>query len=244
MRIALAGIPQLAERIGYVSERIAGAAGRAGRRPEDIALVAVTKTHGPQTVAAAYRAGLRIFGENRTEEAQPKAAALMALLGALPPPNWHMIGHVQSRKVRDVVTWASMVHSLDSEKLARRLSDRCVAAGMTMPVLLEVNVSGEVSKYGLAPAALPQLVETLLPLPGLRLDGLMTVAPIAASPEHVRPVFATLRRLRDDLAARYPEGGWRQLSMGMSDDYEVAIEEGATMVRLGRALFGERVCLE
>jgi pyridoxal phosphate enzyme (YggS family) len=230
---------ELEDRIVSVRRRIEEAALRAGRDLADVALVAVSKTRPPQAVVAACHAGLHLFGENRVEEAAPKAEAVAKLL----PPGaallWHMVGHVQSRKAVEVLPWAAMVHSVDSVRLAERLSRFAVATGSELAVLLEVNVSGEASKYGLAPRELPGVIEAIVPLEGLRLEGLMTVAPIAEDPESVRPVFAALRVLRDDLARRYPGVSWRHLSMGMSDDFEVAIEEGATLVRIGRAIFGE-----
>lgn len=233
---------ELRQRIAIVQERIAAAARRAGRRPEEITLVAVTKTQTAETVAAACAAGLRAFGENRVEEAIPKVRGVAALLGERAAGIcWHMIGHLQSRKAADVFPWAAMVHSVDSVKLAARLSRFAVAAGQTLPILLEVNVAAEASKYGFAVAELAAGVEQIAALPGLQVQGLMTVAPIAADPEEVRPVFVGLRRLRDDLARRFPGLDWRHLSMGMTDDFEVAIEEGATIVRIGRAIFGERI---
>jgi hypothetical protein len=228
----------LESRVTAVRERIAAAARRAGRDPDAVTLVAVSKTHTAEEVAAAYAAGLRVFGENRVEEAAPKAAAVARLVAPAEPPAWHMVGHLQSRKAEDVLPWASMVHSVDSVKLAQRLS-RFVTA-QALPVLLEVNVSGEASKYGFGAEQLFGAAGTIAALPGLALQGLMTMAPIAADPEEVRPVFAALRALRDELARRYPSLDWRHLSMGMTDDFEVAIEEGATQVRVGRAIFGER----
>ena len=181
----------LAERIAAVQARIAAAAQRAGRDPAEITLVAVSKMHPAETVVAAYQAGLRVFGENRVEEAGPKAAAVAALLDS--PPSvvrrpssvveWHMIGHLQSRKADDVLPWASMVHSVDSVKLAGRLSRVCQAADRELSILLEVNVAGEASKYGLTPAELPAAVEAIAALPGLRVRGLMTMAPIVPDPE-------------------------------------------------------------
>ncbi len=237
---------ELATRIAAVQERIARAARRAGRDPDAVTLVAVSKTQPPEVVAAAYAAGLRVFGENRVEEAGPKANAVARLVAPAPPPAWHMVGHVQSRKAEAVLPWAAMTHSVDSEKLARRLNKAGLeirdsgAAPKALPILLEVNISGEASKDGVTPEQAPALVEAISALPGLRIEGLMTVAPVAADPEAVRPVFAALRRLRDDLARRYPTCAWQHLSMGMSDDFEVAVEEGATLVRIGRAIFGER----
>jgi hypothetical protein len=234
-------VSSLEERIESVRARIAAAAKRAGRDPTEVTLVAVSKTQSAESVAAAYAAGLHQFGENRVEEAGPKAQAVTRLLAPAPPPDWHMVGHLQSRKAEDVVPWAAMVHSVDSVKLAQRLNRFCIAAGKELPILLEVNISGEASKYGLAEEELPAVVAQFVGppgLPGLRLEGLMTMAPIVSDPELVRPIFAGLRAVRDELAQRYPALGWRHLSMGMTDDFEVAIEEGATMVRIGRAIFG------
>lgn len=229
--------PTLGNRIALVQSRIADAARRTGRNPDEITLVAVSKTHGPEAVVAAYAAGLRVFGENRVEEAGPKAEAVAALFGGL---HWHMIGHLQSRKAEDVLPWADMIHSVDSVRLAARLSRFCVAAGRELPILLEVNVSGEASKYGLTADALPGAIAAIGDLGGVRLQGLMTMAPIVPDLEDARPVFARLRCLRDELAGLFPALDLRHLSMGMTDDFEVAIEEGATIVRVGRAIFGER----
>ncbi len=253
---------ELVQRIHRVQERIAAAARRAGRDPDTVTLVAVSKMQPAETVAAAHRAGLRLFGENRVEEAGPKAVAVARLLAPAPSPAWHMIGHVQSRKAADVLPWASMVHSVDSVKLAVRLSRAITsppnplsfeergstsplplqggeAGGGGLPILLEVNIAGEESKYGFTPNDVPAAVEAIAALPGLRIAGLMTMAPMVPDPELARPVFIGLRRLRDDLARRYPDLNWEHLSMGMTDDFEVAIEEGATLVRIGRAIFGE-----
>lgn len=230
--------PFLRGNIARVQERIDAARRRAGRA-DAVTLVAVSKTQGADTVAAAYHEGLRIFGENRVEEAGPKSVAVAALLAPLEPPLWHMIGHLQSRKAAAAVPWAALVHSVDSPKLASRLS-QAVPAGQQLPVLLEVNVSAEASKEGFAPGELAAAVEAIAALPGLRIEGLMTMAPIVEDAELTRPVFRKLRLLRDDMARRYPAASWRHLSMGMSDDFEIAIEEGATLVRIGRAIFGAR----
>jgi hypothetical protein len=220
-----------------------------------VTLVAVSKMRPAETVAATYCAGLRLFGENRVEEAGPKADAVRRLLAQQTSevstlseaeatsgvsghgPEWHMIGHLQSRKVADVFPWASMVHSVDTIKLAGRLS-RAAPRGQSLPILLEVNVSGEESKAGFHPEEVAPAVDAIAALPGLRIEGLMTMAPIVEHAELARPVFQGLRRLRDQLARQYPELPWTHLSMGMTDDFEVAIEEGATLVRIGRALFG------
>jgi len=227
----------IAERIAEVRAEIERACFRAGRAPDSVTLVAVSKTHPPEDIATAVRAGVRQFGENRVEEALPKVAAVAGLVNE--PVTWHMIGHVQSRKAADVLPWAALVHSVDSVKLATRLACS-VGEGVELPVLLEVNVAGEASKYGFHPAELPAAVEAIAALPGLRIEGLMTMAPLVTDPELARPTFRSLAQLRAELAQRYPAIVWRHLSMGMTDDFEVAIEEGATLVRIGRALFGER----
>jgi hypothetical protein len=240
----------LAENIQRVQDRIAAACARAGRAPSEVTLVAVSKTFPAGIVAEAYRLGLRDFGENRVEEAGPKISNLHSDL-RLPTSDlrWHLVGHLQSRKAREAVDLFDMIHSVDSLKLADKLSRLCLESGRVMPILLECNVSGEETKYGFSVATTADRarwmadVEATLALPGVRVEGLMTVAPIAADAEDARPVFRALRQLRDELAARFADrrqAGWRHLSMGMTDDFEVAIQEGATMVRIGRAIFGER----
>ncbi len=177
---------------------------------------------------------MRDFGENRVEEALPKQSAL--------PDDavWHMIGHVQSRKARDVVGHFALTHSVDTVHLAETLQRRAETAAVQVPILLEVNVAGEASKDGLTPDALLVALTRIGGLSRLTVRGLMTVAPIAANPEDVRWVFRGLRQLRDQVAAAFPTLRLDHLSMGMTDDFEVAIEEGATLVRVGRAIFGER----
>jgi PLP dependent protein len=233
---------QLVENIAHIQERIALAAQRAGRDPAEITLVAVSKTHPAQTVAAAAQAGLVDFGENRLEEAGPKMQAV-----PVDGLRWHMIGHVQSRKAAEAAAAGfALIHSVDSLKLAQRLSRQAAAAGHIQPILLECNVSGEASKAGFAAQAeerwgqlLPELA-AVVALPGLQVRGVMTMAPLGAEPEAARPYFARLRKLRDYLKINLPQGAWRELSMGMTDDFEVAIGEGATLVRIGRAIFGQR----
>jgi hypothetical protein len=232
----------LAENIAHVQDRIRLAAERAGRDPAEVTLVAVSKTRPPEMVAAAAAAGLGDFGENRVEEAGPKIAAVQAA-----GLRWHMIGHIQSRKAGDVAQAGfALVHSVDSVKLAERLSRLAAQAGRVQPVLLECNVSGEASKEGFAAhdralweKRLPEF-ESMLRLPGLRVLGLMTMAPMLPEPEAARPFFSRLRKLRDYLRLNLPQAGWQELSMGMTDDFEVAIAEGATQVRVGRAIFGAR----
>jgi len=232
-------------RLDGVRRRMAAAARRAGRQPEEVELMAVTKTVAAERVAALARLGVRYFGENRVEEASGKLPVLRELLGtaAYAGKRWCLVGHLQSRKAAAAVELFDEVHSVDSVRLAQRLDRLAAARGRVLPVLVEINVSGEATKYGLPlaqPADLYAAIEAMLALAHLEVQGLMTVAPLVADPEQVRPVFRSLRQLRDDLARRWPAQPWRHLSMGMSDDFEVAIEEGATMVRLGRALFGPR----
>ncbi|HVO42822.1 MAG TPA: YggS family pyridoxal phosphate-dependent enzyme [Aggregatilineales bacterium] len=239
----------IADRLALVRETIGAACRRVGRPSDSVTLIAVGKTHPPATLLEAVACGQIHFGENRVEEAAEKIPAVEDQLAR--PVTWHMIGHVQNRKAEDVVALFDVIHSLDSVKLAERYSRFAVELEKMVTVLLEVNVSGEASKSGFngahwerdsaLRAALWSDVARISALPGIRLEGLMTVAPIATDPETVRPVFASLRRLRDALASDLPRASWRHLSMGMTDDYPVAIEEGSTMVRIGRAIFGERL---
>jgi pyridoxal phosphate enzyme (YggS family) len=240
---------EIGANLARVRERIAAAARRAGRDPGEVTLVAITKTHPAHVVMAAYREALRDFGENRVGEASAKIPSIREQVALPDQPRWHMVGHLQRRKARLAVALFDIIHAVDSVRLAERIDRMAVERERVVPVLLEVNVSGEASKYGFdmsasagpeARAAFIADVEQILALPRLQLRGLMTMAPIVADPEETRPVFAALRRLRDDLVRRFPQAEWRELSMGMTDDFEVAVEEGATMVRIGRAIFGER----
>ena len=224
----------------HVRQRIAAACRRANRSPEEITLVAVTKTVAPERIRIAWEAGVRDFGENRVQEAAEKIPLLHDLA-----PRWHMIGHVQSNKAKPVVDLFAMVQSVDSAEIAERLSRRALVVGRTLSILLEMNVGQEASKFGfdVSPAEWDRTsaaIGSIVALPGLSVQGLMTVAPTATSPEQARPYFRKLRLLRDRLRSLWPQVSWVHLSMGMSDDFEVAIEEGATIVRLGRAIFGPR----
>ncbi len=222
----------LAGRIEAVREKITAACRRAGRRATDVTLVAVTKTVEADRVIQACGAGLEDFGENRIQEAVPKIEAIRAAIE--PPPRFHLIGHLQTNKVAAALSNFSLIHSVDSEKLLRRLAARAPVAGQQpVRILLQVNVSGEASKFGIAPSGLRGLLETAGELPDIRVEGLMTVPPRVDHPDRARPFFANLRRLAED-------NGLSALSMGMTEDYEVAVEEGATYVRVGRAIFGER----
>jgi len=240
----------LAENVSSVQEHIAAACVRAGRHPSEVTLVAVSKTFPAEDILEVYRLGLRDFGENRVEEAVKKISNLKSLVSNLQPPTsdlrWHLVGHLQSRRAREAVDLFDAIHSVDSVKLADKLNRLCMEAGRVMPILLECNVSGEASKYGFPLSTAAERarwwadVEAILKMPRVWVEGLMTVAPLVADAEETRPFFRALRKLRDDLTAQFPQVGWRHLSMGMTDDFEVAIEEGATMIRIGRAIFGER----
>lgn len=243
---------ELQERLEAVYGRIAAAARRAGREPGKVQLIAVSKTVPAEQVAALVRLGVRHLGENRVEEAEAKLPVIESLMGrgARAAQCWHLIGHLQSRKAARAIRLFDEIQSVDSLRLAARLDRLAAGRERPFPILLEVNISGEAAKYGLPAggwpddpeqsASLYKQIEAMLALPHLAVEGLMTVAPLVSDAEAVRPVFRRLRELRNVLARRWPALPWRELSMGMSDDYEVAIEEGATMIRLGRALFGPR----
>jgi PLP dependent protein len=215
----------IAQRLGQVRERIARACERSGRSPSEVTLIAVTKGFGTDVIEEAWAAGVRDFGENRVQEAQEKLPSLRDLAGV----TWHMIGHLQTNKVKPAVGLFDIIHSVDSLHVAEEISRR---APHTVPAFLEVNVAGESSKFGMSLSELPGIYATVSRLPNIEVRGLMIVAPLG-DPEQSRPVFRSLREASGDL-------GLRQLSMGMTDDFEVAVEEGATHVRVGRAIFGER----
>lgn len=217
-----------------VLDRIAAAAARVGRDPSGVTLVAVSKTVSAARVRAAVAAGLDVLGENRVQEAAGK-------LPEVPGARWHLLGPLQSNKVRRATELFDMVHSVGSEDLARRL-DRIAAEvrpGLPLPILLQVNVADDPAKAGFEPVAVEAAIPWILDLPNLHVAGLMTIGRLAAGPEEARPTFVALRALSESLRTRWPRLG-AELSMGMTDDYEVAVEEGATLVRVGRALFGER----
>ncbi len=227
------------------------AARRAGRTPEDITLVAISKALPLALVETLYQMGHRHFGENRADEGSQKLRAARETFAPEEDPIiWHMIGHIQSRKAKSVVTSFDHIHSLDSVRLAQRLSHFAAENGKTVPLLLECNISGEASKHGFEAAqsvtnteqweTLTRAVTRIKELPYLEIRGLMTMAPIVNKPDAARPYFIAMRELRDRLATRFPASRWEQLSMGMSNDFEVAIEEGATLLRVGQAIFGER----
>ena len=229
----------ISENISRIHERIANAAKRAGRRSDEVALMAVTKTHPPERIREAYKAGLRLFGENRVQEFEAKAPALADLAAA----EWHMIGHLQTNKASKAIDLFAAVDSVDSWKLAEKLDAAARKLNRRLPVLIEVNIGGEEAKSGAAPNS-PEweaLLQAAPRLEALKFQGLMTVPPFTVDPQDARPYFRRLRELRDATAARkLPSVGMEVLSMGMSHDFDVAIEEGSTSVRVGTAIFGER----
>jgi pyridoxal phosphate enzyme (YggS family) len=227
------------ENIAALQEKIAQAAKRSGRSPSEVALMAVTKTHPPDRIREAYESGLRLFGENRVQEFSAKAGALADLVGA----EWHMIGHLQTNKAAKAAELFSAIDSVDSVKLAEKLDAEARALNKQLQVLIEVNVGGEAAKSGVDPDS-PELEDLLKAAPrleALNFRGLMTVPPFSEDPEDARPYFRKLRTLRDQIASRnLPAMTMEILSMGMSHDFAVAIEEGSTCIRIGAAIFGER----
>jgi pyridoxal phosphate enzyme (YggS family) len=217
-----------------VRARIVAAAGRAGREADEVAVVAVSKTVPLERLRSALTAGITDLGENRVQEAAAKIKALGQI------GTWHLVGHLQSNKAKAAVRLFDLIHSVDDVELATALDRHAGALGKRQRVLFQVNVSGEASKSGFTPAELRTVVERLAALPHLQPEGLMTIAPQAAGEEELHGIFRALRLLRDQLAPAFVGGPWRHLSMGMTDDYEIAVEEGATLVRVGRAIFGER----
>ena len=229
----------IAARLTAVRGRIAAAAGRAGRDPLSVTLVAVSKFHPVSAIEEAYACGQRHFGENRVQEAEEKKGSLEPLIESADPLRLELIGALQSNKVRKAVAAVSRIQSIDSADLGARVGRVAVEMGRVMPVLIQVDLAGEATKSGVPEAALPAVLESLRGVSGLSVDGLMAIPPFLEDPENVRPYFKRLRELRDQAVARGLLAGG-QLSMGMSHDFEAAIEEGATIVRVGTAIFGER----
>ena len=227
----------LSERFANVRKRIETAARSRNRSPKDITLVAISKTHPIETLRAAIEAGVSDLGENRVQEAEEKILAL-----GRQAARWHMVGHLQANKARRAVGLFDVIHSLDSIALARRLDGLCAEENRSeLSVLIQIDLGGEQTKTGIEPRELPALLDTLSDCRHLRLIGLMTLPPYFENPDCARPYFKTLRELRDELQnlGHFAERTG-ELSMGMSHDFEIAIEEGATMVRVGTAIFGER----
>jgi pyridoxal phosphate enzyme (YggS family) len=223
----------MAGRIARVMDRLAAACGRSGRNPDAVRLMAVSKTQPPEAVAEAAACGLRLFGENRVQEALAKIPMCPSGL------EWHLIGHLQANKVRAAVQNFSMIHAVDSVDLLERLNRICGEEGRRLPVCIEVNVAGEASKFGLRPEDVPEALRRSAEWTRVEVAGLMTIPPFAEDPERVRGFFRALRELRDRCRA---ETGFElpELSMGMSHDLEIAVEEGATCVRVGTDIFGTR----
>jgi PLP dependent protein len=223
----------IAENLDRVREQIASAAANSGRSADDIELVAITKTHPAEHVREAIEAGQTLFGESRVQEARAKIPELSLNI------RWHFVGHLQKNKVRQTLPLFEMIHSVDSLALAQDINRIAEEDGLYPRVLLEVNVAGEGSKFGFSPAALGEQMEALLALPRLSIGGLMCIPPLAVESEDSRKFFVQVRELRDslekELSLKLP-----QLSMGMTQDFPIAIEEGATLVRVGTAIFGER----
>jgi pyridoxal phosphate enzyme (YggS family) len=222
-----------AENLADIQQRIDDACAHSGRGPRSVTLLAVSKGQPPEAVRAAADAGQALYGENKVQEAKAKIPLCPGRL------HWHLIGHLQSNKCRDAVHFFEMIHSVDSVALAEELQKWCDKAAKTMPVLLEVNLAGESTKFGFKPDQVLGALEPINALPRLEVHGLMTIAPYTPTQEKVRPIFRQLRELKEaceqKLGAPLP-----QLSMGMSGDFEVAVEEGSTLVRIGTALFGPR----
>ena len=225
---------ELSETLSGINAKIAAACARAGRSRDEVEIVAVTKTHGAETVREAWDAGLSIIGENKVQEAAWNKPASVS------GPSWHLIGHLQSNKVRHALALFDFIHSVDSLKLIEKISTVAEETGARPHILLEVNVSGEKSKTGMETGLVDEAVRTILErCPRIELEGFMTMAPFSPKPEDSRPVFRALRNLRDETEQKFGISLPR-LSMGMSGDYEVAVEEGATWIRLGTVLFGDR----
>jgi len=232
----------IAVRLAAIRERISAAAAHAGRAGAEVALVAVSKFHPAAAIEEAYAAGQRLFGENRVQEAEEKRSLLGALLEGSDPLRLELIGALQSNKARKAVRAVSRIQSIDSTALGQKVGRAALESGVVMPVLVQVDLAGEASKSGVPESGLMPVLESLRAVEGIRLDGLMAIPPFL-EPEQVRPYFARLRVLRDQCVDRgLLEGG--EISMGMSHDFEVAIEEGATIVRVGTAIFGPRPVLK
>jgi len=237
----------IAENVAIVQEQIVSACAKAGRNQSDVTLVAVSKTHPSEMILRTIDAGLSHFGENRVEESLIKVPEVNQQVTE--KPIWHFIGHIQSRKAKDVAPYFDVVHSIDRPKIARKLSELAQENGKTLSVLIEINISGEDAKHGFeasnwkTDAAVKEMLwknlNEITNLPGLDVRGLMTMAPFYDNMEDTRPVFAGLAELRDELQSDL-KLGLPDLSMGMTNDFQVAIEEGATIVRIGRAIFGAR----
>ncbi len=228
--------PTIGANVARVRERIAEAAQRAGRKPESVKLVAVSKTVPPERIREAFAAGLRAFGENRAQELRAKLEPLSDC-----EIEWHFVGHLQRNKAKYVVPVAALIHSVDSVELGHTIEDRAARLGKVQPVLVQVNTTGEETKSGIEPADLPRLLDALCTLEHVRVEGLMTIGPLTTDRKEIRSSFKLLARLLEEERRQgRPHCELHELSMGMSGDFEIAIEEGATIVRIGTAIFGPR----
>ncbi|MBR5641939.1 MAG: YggS family pyridoxal phosphate-dependent enzyme [Firmicutes bacterium] len=226
----------ITQNIADIRERMAEAARRSGRDPEDILLIAVTKLHEPDEIEEAIAAGITDIAENKVQEIQKKYDQIAS------PVRWHLIGHLQTNKVKNIIDKVVMIHSVESVHLAQEIDKRAAAAGKTMDVLLQVNAAHEESKFGLDPKDVPQVMQEILDTcPNVRIRGLMHMAPWSEDPEEIRPYFSEVKKLYDTLSeVEHPNADFSYLSMGMSHDFETAIEEGANIIRVGTSIFGER----
>ncbi|MBI2871307.1 MAG: YggS family pyridoxal phosphate-dependent enzyme [Candidatus Omnitrophica bacterium] len=233
---------KLADRLNYIRDSLYKAAEKSGQNPEAVTLVGVTKSVPVDLIAEAVRSGLSDIGENRVQEALKKREELISILPPeYPGPRWHLVGHLQRNKTKHAVRLFDLIHSVDSFPLAEEIDRRAEGAGRVLDILLEVNASGEASKQGCGPGEVEELAQEISRLTHVVVRGLMTMAPLAKDPESSRPVFSKVKTLYNRLAVhRFPRVKMEILSMGMSQDYTVAVEEGANLVRIGRALFGER----
>jgi len=225
----------VAQNISDIRERIAAACKRAGRQPHEVTLIAVTKTQPVSIIREAVNAGITVLGENRVQEADDKVPKLGAEV------SWHLVGHLQTNKVKKALSLFSVIQSVDSLRLAQEIQRQAEASKQTVRVFIEVNTSGEATKFGIEPKLAPELAKHIAEFPNLRLGGLMTIGALTAQTEIIRGCFQRLRELRNEIrGSNAPHTALLDLSMGMTDDFEIAIEEGATIVRIGRAIFGER----
>lgn len=228
-------MPDIKDNLNRIRQEIFQSCLKSGRRPEEVKLVAVSKNFPEEAVREAFSQGQLIFGENRVQELVGKKAVLPGDI------KWHLIGTLQRNKVKDIIAKVDLIHSVDSVRLAGEISKQALKAGLLVNILLQVNVSGELTKQGFSPDELLEYIQEISELPGIKIKGLMTMAPQTADSEEVRPVFSGLRRLAQAIKALNIEGvEMLELSMGMSDDFKIAVEEGATLVRIGSRIFGPR----
>ncbi len=225
----------VAQNISDIRERIAAACERAGRQPHEITLIAITKTQPVSAIREAVSAGIKVLGENRVQEAEAKVSNLGAEV------SWHLVGHLQTNKVKKALSLFSVIQSVDSLRLAQEIQRHAEVSRQTVRVFIEVNTSGEATKFGIEPKLAPELAKRIVELQNLRLSGLMTIGALTAQTGIIRSCFQKLHELRDEIReTNVLDTDFLELSMGMTDDFEIAIEEGSTMVRIGRAIFGER----